>query len=401
MLPPYTNEKGFQRKIKREIKAKEHSYILKVPPFFTDEAQYEIEQRGIAENPVRTDAGIELKGQIDLLYRMHLELQVPSRILMAVDEFRAGAVEELFRKTARIPWELYINPLLPVKIRSRVRNSRIGHEGSAAKTLIDAVNIRFSTLPGSVYVREHTGRTNAGTPVAYQQIYLTVNNNQCRLSIDTSGEHLHKRGYRTLASDAPIRETLAAGFLIWVLKRTGQPDCILDPMCGSGTLPIESAMMSSLSSIHKENQLRRFRFEDLPWHRRAAWEYEKKQPLHPLIQPVPVYASDIDGKTAAAAETNGAGSPISFSTASFFSCRSGGYPSPGPGIILANLPYGIRRPEGDRDFFKKFRNHCRDAFPGWTAACICPEQMVSGGVRDRISFYNGGIRVQGMILDIY
>ena len=406
MTPAYFEEKHFQRALKRHIKSQPHRFILKVPPFFKDQAISELNFRNIAkEGSIEaTEAGIEFDTTIEGLYAAHALLHTPSRILMEINRFRAGAVEELFKKAVSLPWELYINPRLPVRIHSRIRNSRINHEGAAAETLFSAVSLHFDAPPFREQVTQAGSRDESGDPSQIQRIYLNVEHNQCRIAADTSGEHLHKRGFRQYASGAPIRETLAAGFLFWILDRIEAPGCVLDPMCGSGTFPMEWAQCSSAGSLYSAETSRAFTFEHLPWHRPNTWNFINNQPYEPMLPPVPLFASDIDAGTVELARKNFASAGISdrihLDCRNFFDLNAAAYPAGTPGLIVANLPYGIRRPEGSGDFFKKFVRHAKDAFPGWTVACIGPENVTRHNSRDHISFFNGGIRVNGVILDI-
>ncbi|MBN2510796.1 MAG: hypothetical protein JXB03_10980, partial [Spirochaetales bacterium] len=351
-----------------------------------------------------TAAGIEFSGHMEDLYRAHALLHVPSRILMEAASFRSGAVEELYKKGFAHTWELYLNPRIPLKVHARVRNSRISHEGSAADTLFQSIADRFSDPPFNERIHRYTGRDDEADTRNIQRIYLNMEENHCRITLDTSGVHLHKRGFRQLSPDAPIRETLAAAFLQWVFKRTGPRACVLDPMCGSGTFPVEWAQCSSPTSCYNTQTRRPFLFEQLPWHRPGAWEFSLRQPVSPVLPPLPLFASDIDAKAveiaAAYLASAGLSDRICLTTGNFFTLDAAMYPGTEPGLIITNLPYGVRKPEGTGDFYQKFIRHVKKSFPGWSVACIGPENVLRGSLKESVSFFNGGLRVIGGILDI-
>ena len=365
-------DRAFQRRIRKRVKAKEHRIILKLPPFFASVGLRELEARIGCQKAEQSDRGIELSGSIDLIYRLHLELQIPSRVMIEIGRFRAGATEELFKRSAELPWELWINPALPMKVESRVYRSRIQHEGAAGETLFKGIRRRFErTMPGQ--------RLREAGEAPFQRIVLAIEQNQASILIDTSGEHLHKRGYRICGGDAPIRETSAAAFLFWLLQRIDPPQGILDPMCGSGTLAIEAGLYTSRHSLHREEQLRSFLFEELPWHRPAAWEYRKKQAQEAIIPDTPIIASDIRPEALEMVENNlsriAEQPDIALETGDFFQRRATDYPSIRHGLLVCNLPYGVRRQEGNSRFAARFFRHARRNFPNWDIGCILPADL--------------------------
>ena len=476
MVPDYFSDRSFQRRIKRRIKACQHHFVVKVPPAFARICASEIESLGFLD-PKRTDSGIELTGSLADVYSLNLKLQTASRVLMEITSFKAGAREELFRKMVKISWELYFNPLLPLAVTARVRKSRLRHEGQTASTLYDAIAKRFTGMgiaPPPLYAQSNkpepepqAGKTGeepllnpAGIPgpellpwasentTVHQRLEISVIENKGRILMDTSGHHLHMRGYRERHGEAAIRETLAAGFIKWAFdSRQQMPAVIVDPMCGSGTLLIESRL--HFSGI-PPGLARVFLFTQLPWHQDKTWNHIRTSSLASAAQAMPrMIGSDISPETIAFAEANSALSVNSFEaiqTAKADSISGGGHGEitfrtadfleSGPELfgfdkpedsetgpsgldlpaeletpggekwIISNPPYGVRLEAGTRRFLKAVIRHLRDRYPGWSAALILPGRFASQNVirnpaltvAATIRFTNGGIPVMGVVL---
>ncbi len=498
MVPDYFSEKNFQRRIKRMIKARLHRFVVKVPPAFAKLCAEEIAALGLSGTakgdsaqtgsvkpasgpkragsaPVRTDSGIELTGSLTDMYSLNLKLQTASRVLMEISPVKAGAREELFRKTAKIPWELYLNPLLPLAVTARVRKSRLKHEGQTAATLREAIAKRFTGLgiappplysPGEKAKPEQQAENTkisgpepppllepTGKKPVHQRLGITVIGNKGRILMDTSGNHLHMRGYRERHGEAAIRETLAAGFIKWIFgSRQGTPAVIADPMCGSGTLLFESRFHFS---GNPPGAKRDFLFTHLPWHQDRTWNHIRRSSLQSAGKSVPrLIGSDISheaievarancerndgcGRNAIlheeiqSAETGSGGSDyqgdITFRTVDFLESgpelfgpavpgdsemfgleqldRIG---TPGEKWIVSNPPYGVRLEAGTRRFLKSVIRHLRDRYAGWNAALILPSRFAghhvirnrSIQVESTIRFSNGGIPVMGVVLKL-
>lgn len=207
-------------------------FEIVIPTLFGLESLVSRELYRLGYDTTKTEDGrVSFEGDFDAIYRTNLWLRCGERVLIKMGEFKAETANELFDGVKSIPWERFIskNDAFPVKgrtIRSVLasdRNSQIIIKKAIADRLGEKYGI--SWLPES----ENT-----------YQIQFTIIGNIVTLMIDTSGDRLHKRGYRLKANLAPLRETIAAAMVMISYWKFEEP--LLDPFCGSGTIPIEAAM---------------------------------------------------------------------------------------------------------------------------------------------------------------
>jgi len=320
------------------------------------------------------------------LYAANLHLRVASRVLVRVGSFHAAAFHQLERHARRLPWTRFVQEGQPVVFRVTSRKSRLYHQDAVAQRLLDAVSARVTVpLPG--------GESGA------QELVVRLYRDECTVSADASGELLHRRGYRLQSAKAPLRETLAAAMLAAVGWRGQAP--LLDPMCGSGTIPIEAALLARRIPPGLGSS---FAFERWPEFSRRAWDAVREQAREQVLpaSPVPIQGSDRDAgavrAAAANAERAGVGADVQWRRAAISAIE---LPA-SPGYIVTNPPYGVR--VGDRkrlrDLYAQLGNVLRARCPGWDVAMLTahPELEHQTGLALEPSFEttNGGIRVRLM-----
>jgi putative N6-adenine-specific DNA methylase len=167
--------------------------------------------------------GVEIAGGLPEAMRANRDLRCAVRVLWRVAEFRALHLAQLDKRARRLPWAQWLRADLPVKVEASCHRSRIYHDKAAAQRIAGAI-------------------TAAGIPVAGDGAVLVkarIEDDLCTMSIDTTGEALHRRGHKMFVGKAPLRETMAAGFL-WQMGFDGS-QAVVDPMCGSGTIVLEAA----------------------------------------------------------------------------------------------------------------------------------------------------------------
>ena len=191
---------------------------------------FEVKKLG-GENIVVTDGRVTFDGDLSMVAKANIWLRTAERVGIVIGSFRAETFTELFDQTAELPWEQFIgeDDCFPVKGWSV--NSKLFSMSDCQRIIKRAVVRRFE----NVYHKTLFAETGA-----LYQIQYSIHKDQVTLVLDTSGPGLHKRGYRANANDAPIKETLAAGIVD--LARVRGDSLVFDPMCGSGTLVIESAL---------------------------------------------------------------------------------------------------------------------------------------------------------------
>ena len=187
-----------------------------------------------AENVIAENGRVLFSGDEAVLARANINLRTAERVLILVGRFKAKSFTELFENVKNLPFENFIgkNDAFPVKGWSL--NSALHSIPDCQKIIKKAIVERLKTKY-SIEWFEEIGKK--------YQIQFSILKDEVTIMIDTSGEGLHKRGYRAVANDAPIKETLAASFAL--LARIYPDTKLYDPFCGSGTILIESAMIAN------------------------------------------------------------------------------------------------------------------------------------------------------------
>ncbi|MHC1724627.1 MAG: class I SAM-dependent RNA methyltransferase [Syntrophobacteraceae bacterium] len=401
--------KAFLRRIKRHVVGPDHHFAVVVPPELAPLCLNECLEIGIP-GPQLTDAGIEFSGKLRDAYICHLGLRTAGRVLCRLPSFRAGISEELFYKAGRIPWELWLNPEVPVVVDAHVELSRINHEGRIVELISEAIEKYFrERLPDSCRVRplvsgdDNSGREQgcplpptSGAPEMKQKILVHLIKNHCRISLDMSGPHLHERGYRIEHTGAPLRETLAAAILLKSGWNGREP--LIDGMCGSGTFPIEAAMMSRRIA---PGISRAFLFQRWPSFQEEMWEYlrRKAEEGSTAKTPGPIIGIDSDSKAAGVAGENavraGVGGDIEFRQMDFFDFDPGESRLK-EGLLVLNPPYGKRLGRGGKDLYKEIGAHLRKNFKGWKYALLAPSRSEAAAMTGSARLWNikhGGIPI--------
>jgi putative N6-adenine-specific DNA methylase len=170
------------------------------------------------KNPTVGKGGVTVEGGWPEVWRAHLELRGPARVLVRIASFRAMHLAQLDKRAHKLPWGEYLRADAPFRVEATSKASRIYHQGAAAQRIEKAI------------------RDVVGAPVEEEAeivVKARIDDDLCTISIDTTGESLHKRGHKVAVAKAPMRENLAALFLRQCGFDGTQP--VLDPMCGSGT----------------------------------------------------------------------------------------------------------------------------------------------------------------------
>lgn len=249
----------------------------------------ELEQLGY-ENPRVEDGKVRFQGTVRDIARCNLWLRSSDRVVIEMDCFEATDFDVLFERTKDIPWEEWIAVDAKFPVTGKSVHSKLSATPSCQKTVKKAIVERLR----KTYNRHWFEETGAEYKVDIHLFKDTAS-----ITLDTSGPGLHKRGYRDLQGLAPIKETLAAGMLLLSFWKPGRP--FMDPFCGTGTIPIEAAMIG-LNMAPGIN--RSFVCEDWPQIPRGLWKDVRAEAsdLRRSTLSVPIVGSDIDRKTCKKAE---------------------------------------------------------------------------------------------------
>jgi putative N6-adenine-specific DNA methylase len=337
--------------------------------------------------------GVLFRGGLPEVYRANLHLRTASRVLVRLGEFYAAAFPELRKKAGRLAWERFVKPGQPVLLHVTCHKSKLYHSGAVAERVLGAIQDRLGKPVQAVTGQEAQQSTDAIPP---QLVIVRLVRDLCTISVDSSGHLLHRRGYRLATGKAPLRETLAAGLLLAAGWDAASP--LLDPFCGSGTIPIEAAMLA----LGIPPGLRRaFAFMRWPGYDTRRWEgILSERPSRPLAGCPTIQASDRDAGAISLARGNAARAGVEECIQFETRAVSAITPPPGPGWVVTNPPYGIRvSPSKDlRNLYAQLGNVLRASCPGWQVAIVCSDPRLLGQTGLRLdtsqSFINGGVPVR-------
>ncbi len=326
--------------------------------------------------------GVSFQGGLEELYRANLWLRSATRVLVRLGTFGCKDFPELYRKALRLPWGRFIKPGTGMQVKATSRGSRLMHTGRIAETVLE-----------SAY--RVVGAADESSDGPAQLILVRFEDNQCQISVDSSGALLHRRGYRQKIGPAPMRETLAAGILMMLDWDVSTP--LVDPMCGSGTFIVEGALMGMRRA---PGLAREFAFMHWPRYRPGLWQVLQTQ-ARTSEQPVtpPLIGRDRDSVVVEAACCNatsaGVGDVTLFESAEL---GRGDVPTQS-GLVLCNPPYGGRlgRDESMTGLYRQLGEVYRSVYCGWLGAVLCPVGPLSKALGEGFDclhlLSNGGLEV--------
>jgi putative N6-adenine-specific DNA methylase len=327
-----------------------------------------------------TDGGVTFSGTWSDVWRANLVLRGPTRILARVASFRAMHLAQLDKRARKLDWAGLLRPDIPVHVEASCKRSRIYHAGAAAQRVAQAIT-------------ETIGAPIAET--AALRVMVRIEDDLVTISLDTTGESLHKRGFKEAVNKAPMRETMAALFLRQCGYTGTEP--VLDPMCGSGTFPIEAAEIALGLYPGRE---RSFAFEQLPGFDARAW-----QAMRATAAATPTdlrfYGSDRDAGAIRMAEANASRSGVAaLTTFTQASIEDLAPPDGPPGLVIVNPPYGTRI--GSKGaligLHRTLGTVLKTRFHGWRVGIITADKQLAQATGLSFepmlpSVLHGGIRV--------
>jgi len=344
------------------------------PPGFRDLVARELRDLGFS-GVEEEEGGARFRCGWEGVLRANLWCRVASRVLVRVGRFTATDWRALKRGLVRVPWGEWLPRGCGVEVRAAKRASPLYHTGRIARIGYEALEEALGAVRG---------------PGAFR-VQIRVVGADVTVSLDTSGEHLHRRGYRSRIGPAPLRENLAAGLVLRAGWRGTEP--FLDPMCGSGALAIEAAWIAL--GVPPGGR-RRFAFEGFVRHDPDLWQTLRSGAVARARRelPAPVFASDRDpmalARTAAAARAAGLAELLQVARADVAEVAP---PAEG-GLVLTNPPYG-RRLAGRGGALAALGSALRGSLARWRWAVVVagPGDEHRLGLRpvDRHPFRHGGL----------
>lgn len=317
----------------------------------------EIRAKGFRQ-PKPVPGGVILQGGWPEVWRANLWIRGAGRVLARVDRFHVTHLAHLDSRARQVPWASLLRRDVPFRVEATCAASRLYHSGAVAQRIATAI------------------RETLGAPDAEDGILVRarIEHDRCTISLDTSGEPLHKRGYKEAVNPAPLRETMASLFLQQCGYDGREP--VLDPMCGAGTFVIEAAEIAARLNPGRQ---RHFAFEQLANFDAEAWARMRAvQSQRPPA--ADCHGSDRDAGAVAMSRANAARAGVA-EHAHFRQCTiSDAAPPEGPpGLVMVNPPYGTRL--GDKaalvPLYRALGQVLRQRFSGWRVGLVTGEPSLA------------------------
>ncbi|CAA9890450.1 23S rRNA m2G2445 methyltransferase / 23S rRNA m7G2069 methyltransferase [Candidatus Methylobacter favarea] len=350
-------------------------------------------------------AGVAFEGNLETAYRVCLWSRIANRVLLVLSSFQVKTQNDLYDGVARINWFEHMEPEDSLAVSFSAKNS-----AAINNTHFSALKVK-DAIVDQMRAKFHK-RPSINTDQPHIRINVYLHGETAQLSLDLSGESLHRRGYRDINIKAPIKENLAAAMLLrseWpkIAKQNGS---LLDPMCGSGTLLLEGAMMAA---DYAPGLLRDYYgFTGWKKHDADCWQRlrkEAEQRKNAGLARLPVIAGfDQDRQTIGAALTHIANAGLQNKIHVERRDIEDAEPAESwnPGLVICNPPYGERL--GDEketaELYKKFGETLKSHYVGWKAAIIIrnPELGFRLGIRSQkpVTLFNGALECKLLRMDI-
>ncbi|MBF0364430.1 MAG: hypothetical protein HQK50_02600 [Oligoflexia bacterium] len=345
--------------------------------------------------------GLLLETDLERGCLLNLLLKVPTRILLRVLSFRCRDFPKLYNKVRKIPWQHYLLGQLP-EISASASKSRIMHTGRIKDCMLSAIQDFYKARPPS-----KKGVEAAQLLAVPTELYVRFEADECTLSIDTSGDPLYKRSYKTFVGKAPIRENLASALLMILQEQLPKREVsvLIDPMCGSGTFLFEHLFLNCA------NFSRDYSFLHLPLFKPFLKHYDEIKSAYSFSVPVPLLSYlgfDIDPETITGAKSNctNAVTPVVFETADLFNFKYKKFHD--KNMVVLNPPYGerIKTTEmagGLREYFHNIVEAIIVTYAPLLLAMVVPRKIL---MKEKIKGYqvvqthlftHGGIKLRFVI----
>jgi putative N6-adenine-specific DNA methylase len=389
---------SLEKRIKRNVSGRKRDFFVVTPPGMESLCRMELMRiPSFSGETAAVSGGVEFSGKLYDGYLANLHLRTATRILMRIETVSASNFTRLSKKAAEIPWELYLRPDAAPLIRVSTRHCRLYHKDAVAAIFTESVHNRLLQYVGDAQIRDNS--------VMQQRLFIRGMDDGFCVSIDSSGDLLYKRGIKTLAGMAPVRETLSAAILM--LAGYSANETLVNPMCGSGTFAVEGAL---IARNIPPGWNRSFAFMGWPGFQPSQWQHirnaAEKQFVSGLLPPVIAFdnASTACDSLVRLAASHAALDQIQVLCGDFFDLNPGNLTTE-PGLVVINPPYGKRmgtRRESRRliqDVMKKLKADYR----GWRFALIFPERSDLGGISPEWRFhsiYHGGLKLELVVGNI-
>jgi putative N6-adenine-specific DNA methylase len=387
---------SFQKRVRRRVTGREQIFFAATAPGLEDLCRKEFLALSFPEKSLSvSEGGVTFSGRVHDCYIANLHLRTANRILMRIEAFKATNFRMLKRKLADFPWELYLQPHHPHELSVSARQSRLYHTEAVAEQFKANIMGRLGNSFQDVQDDRKAGWS--------QKIFVRVAGDGVTVSLDSTGEHLYKRGIKTQGGKAPVRETIAAAVLQLAGYDGKEP--LVDPMCGSGTFSMEGALMANHIPA---GWFRQFAFEAWPFFLPERWKHIRREAEKDFCRPEKpvIFSSDQDLEVCrmlnSLIKKNELSDTVQVFHRNFFdisvSDLSNMIGKGRKGIVVINPPYGLRLgtlKESETLFTEICVKLSRD-FKGWKLALIVPRRRLLRKIPFQVEKYpvfHGGLNL--------
>lgn len=366
-----------------------------VPRGAEEIAAAELENVGIiGAEPAK--GGVAFKTNRAGLYRANLWLRTASRVLVQLAVFPCNSPEELYTGVHAVDWPSLITPAMTMAVDCSLRDSALTHSGFVALKTKDAIVDRIRQACGS--------RPNVDTSTPDVRVNVHLFKNVCTLSLDSSGDALDRRGYRLERNEAPLRETLAAALIALTGWNGDVP--LADPMCGSGTIPVEAAMVAARMPPGLQ---RTFGFQKWLDYDAALWRKLVREAEHGTRRlPVGLITGyDQDSRALVLAARNAAKAGFEGQLHFFHAELEAFRPEGDRGVVIINPPYGKRLGEEDelKELYCRIGDILKQRCRGWTGYVLTGNlelaKYIGLKASRRFVLFNGPIECRLLKYELY
>lgn len=318
------------------------------------------EVRGKGFKHVRSvPGGVTLQGGWPEVWRANLWVRGAGRVIAPLDQFKVLHLAQLDVRARHVPWAEVLRADVPFHVEVTCKKSRIYHSDAAAERIVTAI-------------RETLGAPHSDD--ADVLVRARIEHDVCTIGVDTSGDLLHKRGFKATVNQAPLRETMASLFLRQCGYDGREP--VVDPMCGSGTFILEAA---EIAARLNPGRARRFAFEQFANFDAAAWQ-RMKEVKSARVPGARFYGSDRDANAIEMSRANAERAGVAEFT-EFQQCTISDLVAPvgAPGLVIVNPPYGTRLSDKSKlvPLYRTLGQTLMTRFQGWRVGILTTEPMLA------------------------
>ncbi|MBX3143284.1 MAG: hypothetical protein KF813_05990 [Trueperaceae bacterium] len=396
--PAPLTPRALERRVKRWLLGSPFDCFIQCPVGLEDVLAEELRDLDIGSVDDREVGGVSARLTAVQIARANLELRTATRVLLRLGEFYAGSSEALFDHVRHVPWEVQLGSKGEYRLNVTSRLSALQAGDGVMRTISLGIGRRLTELGGAASLAANEDRPDV------PEFSFRFHNDRCYVSLNTSGEPLHRRGVRRHIGAAPLRESIAAAM---VLTAYSGHSVVLDPFCGSGTVLIEA---SDLINGRLPGRGRDFYLKHAPWFRPGMWNeaLRRAETARRPAANAQLIGCDIDPSALRAAASNLASSPdyqgIELQRRDSSKIDLDAFlPSGAPerGLLVSNLPYGVRIADrsGAAEVITAFLNRCETAAKPWDFVFLTQHPgLFRGRQRTRVTsetaLNSGGLRVQ-------